>query len=408
MKHSFIRFYLGALFALISIALGLEGLFSASIKQEEPLIEANWIFCALTESSVCPAMANAKKQILHQNEIFLPESLRQELASGQVRWLENHDGFATLIAKRDASHYVLFGPLPVNASQDLLPVYLYLSFFGGLALVLLLLLWPIFRDLELVRDAITQYGPERRGFQNTLKRNSRIYPLAAAIEQLLAQIRQLLNSQRDMMHFIAHDIRTPLARMRFALAILPKDEDNLHQDLQDNVLEMERIVTEYLRYAQEQSEQPVLQLRAVSSHAFFNERVTSFRHQCADLDIQCELDKADYFFADPFSLDRALDNLLQNARRFAHRQIIVSLRSAHGICQLCVEDDGPGIPMQARQSYGKPFANNKRIRGEREKGFGLGLYIVMRMAMLHRGHLKLRTSNRLGGAKFVLSWPNRS
>jgi len=311
----------------------------------------------------------------------------------------------TVLLAQNEAHYVQYGPVDLQEDSKDLALYLYLLFFGLFALLLLGWLWPLFRDLDVVRATLAVADQRRGVLRFQLPRRSLMQPLARALTQLSRQVQQLLQSQREMSHFIAHDLRTPLARMRFALAMLKTEQHDLHQDLQDNINELERVANEYLRYAEEEAMHPVLSLTRLDPDKFFHQLQLRYRYS-APHPVQLDNLAGESFHADAFTLERAIDNLVNNAQRFAVNQIRVRLSRRHGCCVLQVDDDGPGIPLAARQVFGQqPPFERPRVRGAREQGFGIGLYIVRRVAMLHRGRLKL-LSSPLGGARFELIWPD--
>lgn len=409
MKRSFFRFYLALLLSMILLALGIEGLLSWHSDAETPWLPARVLFC---QHITLPTCSQARVQRLPAAEVHLPPVTQQRLQRGEVIALATANGNATVLAQ-DGDAYLSYGPVPMLDAGAPIALYLYLLFFGLFALLLLFWLWPLFRDLDTVRRTLAETDQRHDLIRFELPRRSILQPLARIITQLSSQVRQLLHSQRELSHFIAHDLRTPLARMRFALAMMKTAQTDLRQDVLDNINELERIANEYLRYADEEATRPVLSLSALNASTFFEPLQQRYRH--ADpVRVQFEFVPLQPFFADAFALERAIDNLLQNARRYALQQVRVSLQRRHGCCVLQVDDDGPGIPHAARQIFGrhgilpdgrKISADRPRVRGDREQGFGIGLYIVRRVAMLHRGRLKL-LSSPLGGARFELIWPD--
>ncbi len=403
MKSSFLRFYFAVLLSMIALALGIEGVLSWQSPSSMPWLPADQIFCSVQARPDCPA-ANGQLRELPMSAVQLPAALMQQLAQGDVVALHSGEQSATLLIQ-DGARYFSYGPVTIQDEQGNLALVLYLLFFGLLGLLLLLWLWPLFRDLDAVRAALQQ--AEQGGpIHFPLPRRSMLWPLARAISQLSGDVQQLLQSQREMSHFIAHDLRTPLARMRFALAMLNTEQQDLRTDVLDNVGELERIATEYLQFADDEASHSLARLPAVEAGPFF--QLLQHRHNAnARPAIQFHFPAEGLFHANAFALERAIDNLIGNARRFANSTIVVRFQQKRGCCVLQVDDDGPGIPLAARQVFGRqlPFSR-PRVRGDREQGFGIGLYIVRRVAMLHRGRLKL-LSSPIGGARFELIWPDQ-
>jgi len=111
------------------------------------------------------------------------------------------------------------------------------------------------------------------------------------------------------------------------------------------------------------------------------------------------------FVGDRRLLARAIGNLLSNAIKYSARRILLSARRAEdGALQVSVEDDGPGVPVEARARVFEPFFRLDRSRDRSTGGYGLGLAIAQKAALLHGGRIDLDDSG-LGGAMFRLTIP---
>lgn len=103
-------------------------------------------------------------------------------------------------------------------------------------------------------------------------------------------------------------------------------------------------------------------------------------------------------------METVLQNLLQNAARFAQQKIHVELAATQDHYQLIVEDDGPGIADADKERIFDSFVRLQSEDVAQASGFGLGLAIVRRIVQWHGGDVSLKDSS-LGGAKFVVRWP---
>ena len=105
-------------------------------------------------------------------------------------------------------------------------------------------------------------------------------------------------------------------------------------------------------------------------------------------------------------LERALQNLLVNAKRYGRDQVLFSVQQQQDHVLFVVEDDGIGIPKAQRDSILQPFVRLDQSRSKGHGGFGLGLAIVSRIVTWHHGTLAIEDSV-LGGAAFKLRLPNK-
>ncbi|MDU7524702.1 MAG: HAMP domain-containing sensor histidine kinase [Roseomonas mucosa] len=215
---------------------------------------------------------------------------------------------------------------------------------------------------------------------------------------LHARIRRFVAQRTDMLAGISHDLRTPLTRMRLALAMLPvpPDDPGFEQDIADltqDVEEMERMVAGYLAFARGEVEGkpgPVDLVELAQNVAARARRdgAAVALHAPETLVLPARGD----------ALRRCLANLTDNARKHAGRITLTVERVDELWAQVIVDDDGPGIPPEQREEAFKPFAT---LSGS---STGLGLAIARDIARAHGGDVILEDS-LLGGLRARIRLP---
>jgi two-component system OmpR family sensor kinase len=103
-------------------------------------------------------------------------------------------------------------------------------------------------------------------------------------------------------------------------------------------------------------------------------------------------------------LERAIQNLLKNALKYAERQIIFKVTQHEHTYVVLVDDDGTGIPESDREKIFEPFYRLDRSRDRSTGGFGLGLAIVKQIVLLHGGSIRISRAD-IGGARFEIILP---
>ncbi|HZF76618.1 MAG TPA: ATP-binding protein [Acetobacteraceae bacterium] len=222
---------------------------------------------------------------------------------------------------------------------------------------------------------------------------------AAAFNRMQERIRAFVAQRTDMLSGISHDLRTPLTRMRLALAMLPMapGAEEEAAALTQDVEEMERMVAAYLAFARgEGTEQP----RPADLVEIVQEVAGRARRDGAEVAVEAPESLVMPLRAD--ALRRCLANLLDNARKHA-RRIAVGVnqvpRTDTGIwAQVTVDDDGPGIAASQREEAFRPFATLSA------GGTGLGLAIARDIARAHGGDIVLEGSP-LGGLRARVRLP---
>ncbi len=221
---------------------------------------------------------------------------------------------------------------------------------------------------------------------------------AIAFNSMQGRIRRFVESRTEMLAGISHDLRTPLTRLRLGLAMLPAEAQEDAQGMTQDVEEMERLIAAYLAFARGEG---LEQAQPTDLVGLVGEVAANARRDGAQVDLAAESGalvmplRAD-------ALRRCLGNLLDNARKHAQRIAIAVVRIPRGPdsawAQVTVDDDGPGIPEDAREEAFKPFATFSA------GGTGLGLAIARDIARAHGGDIVLEASP-LGGLRARVRLP---
>jgi two-component system osmolarity sensor histidine kinase EnvZ len=214
----------------------------------------------------------------------------------------------------------------------------------------------------------------------------------AGATEVRARIERQIETRILMLSGVSHDLRTPLTRMRLALSML-EDEDRI--PLEQDVIEMQRMIDEFLNFAAGDSEgapeqvDPLNLARGLVEEAQRAGQPVSLHHVEGSGEVALR----------PLAMRRALDNLISNAVRYGGRAE-VSVTLTDKSLRFRVEDDGPGIPKDQRADAQRPFVRLDPARNQdKGSGVGLGLAIATDIARAHGGVLRLGHSDRLGGLR---------
>ncbi|MEM8633037.1 MAG: ATP-binding protein [Pseudomonadota bacterium] len=211
-----------------------------------------------------------------------------------------------------------------------------------------------------------------------------------AFLDMRGRIERAIEQRTMMLSGVSHDLRTPLTRLRLGLSMLDEEETT---DLKRDVDDMERLLDTFLNFArgsalEELAEtDPVALARGVVENAQRLDRDVTLLPATEGTLVRLR----------PIAIERALENLVKNAIRYGTKcQVSVVLfdRSV----RFRVEDNGPGIAPEDRETALKPFARLDPARNQdRGTGVGLGLAIAVDIARNHGGTLRLGESADLGG-----------
>ena len=245
--------------------------------------------------------------------------------------------------------------------------------------------------------------------QRTNSIDDHIAHIKTYLTDISAQNQTQLNLQRDLLHGVAHEFRSPMARMQFALDMLEDADSQSRSDLtksMQNALQgLDDLVKELLSYARLKDGSTAVQkvssnLDELAKQAV--ENVQSFYPAIKFEVIHSEL----MVNADSNLLNRVFVNLLRNAGRFAKSSCQVSFSQNDAYICCFFEDDGMGIPPGKTDRIFEPFTRLDPSRSRDSGGCGLGLAIASSIAQLHDGKLfVLEKEQGLGGACFCLQLP---
>lgn len=285
-----------------------------------------------------------------------------------------------------------------------------LVFYGAIAGVVFLWVWPLARDLARLTQHAQQMGRETQRKTIAISPRSVVYPFAKVFNAMATRLDDILRSQKEMTLAVSHELRTPLARMKFALAMT--EEQNLApgfarqlSSINRDISEMESLINSFLAYAA--FEQQSQQLNQGEGHMqdMVQEiigRLTGHISRSVGVEVVDKTDGA-AMRCEWSLMQTAIQNLLHNALGYAKSQIRITLAKEEEGFIVVVEDDGPGIPEEQRKRVFESFVRLYSDLPNRS-GFGLGLALVSRIMDWHLGSASCSCST-LGGAKFILKWP---
>jgi two-component system osmolarity sensor histidine kinase EnvZ len=218
---------------------------------------------------------------------------------------------------------------------------------------------------------------------------------AVAFNRMQERVRRFLDQRTEMLAGVSHDLRTPLTRLRLALAMMPDDE-RLRQDVADmtaDLDEMERMIGAYLAFARGEG---IEQAQPTDLSAVLEDVAAGARRSGADVALR--VPPALILPLRPDAVRRAITNLVDNARRHAHHIALGAQTLGGRMVQVTVDDDGPGIEPARRESAFKPFESGSAT------GTGLGLAIARDIVRAHGGEIVLEDSP-LGGLRARIQLP---
>jgi two-component system osmolarity sensor histidine kinase EnvZ len=278
--------------------------------------------------------------------------------------------------------------------------YIFVMWMVGTSLVLFAVAMVFMRNqirpIRRLADAVENFGKGRDvpGFKP--EGATEIRRAAAAFNIMRERIQRTISQRTEMLAGVSHDLRTPLTRMKLQLAML--GDTKAAEELRSDVLEMEKMVEEYLAFSRGEGGEEVVNSDIGD---LLREVVIGFRHGGPPI----ELDTAQGLVVPvrPNAFKRSVTNLVNNAAIHADR-IAISAAWQGNMIVVIVDDDGPGIPENEREEVFKPFYRLDSSRNPETGGTGLGLTIARDLIRGHGGDILLEQSPE-GGLRAKLRLP---
>ena len=346
------------------------------------------------------------------DDAFMSGSEKERLEAGQIAFRDRPGGGQVYERRLKDGDRVLRIEW-VGAYEYLMVYYAIILSMVSLALCAILYRWakPMWRDLEAMKAATARVGEGDFAVRAEVGRGSLLAPIASAFNGMSERVQALLRSHRDLEQSVAHELRTPLAQLKFDLELARTTEsvterDARFDDMSRDVNDLEDLVSELLVLANLR-EAPPYAPRSVASRELLGDVLRrandEMRAAGKHVAIEAPGHVPETLSCDAKYMSRALVNVVRNAVRYAASKVAVTIERAGPRTVINVDDDGPGVPPEQRARLFDPFTRLENSRGRDTGGVGLGLAIVKSVAEWHGGEARISDSP-LGGARVSISW----
>ncbi|RTR34805.1 hypothetical protein EKG39_03875 [Shewanella atlantica] len=217
---------------------------------------------------------------------------------------------------------------------------------------------------------------------------------------------QLLITQRDLLHGVAHEFRSPLARMEFAIELLEEADDDkrsqLKGQLERSIKELDELVKQVLRYSRLQHDGAELELSSIATRELIERSVEKVQHFYPNIQFNIDDETQSQLRCDIKLMVIALSNILRNAGRFAYSRCLISVENHNNALTISIQDDGSGLAPGKKKQIFEPFTRLDPSRSRDSGGYGLGLAIVQSIVHKHDGSITVEDAP-IGGANFIIT-----
>ena len=244
------------------------------------------------------------------------------------------------------------------------------------------------RPLRWLKEGVDKVSEGDLSTRVPVVRMDEVGQVGRAFNRMTSRVEQMLNDQDRLMADVSHELRSPLARIKVALEMLP--EGDKRDQIAVDVREMEALTSTLL-------ERERIKSRAAQSHkaefdlvAITNRIVDGFQGNAPGVELAQSPDLL-MLEADETLIKVLLQNLVDNAIKFSFDDssvVQVRLTNDGDGVTITVDDDGRGIPADMADRVLEPFVKLDPSRGHRS-GYGLGLNLCQRIVEAHSGSIRI-------------------
>jgi signal transduction histidine kinase len=305
-----------------------------------------------------------------------PEHLAEHLPNSRTIIVEGHGNL----------RYSFY--LPENATAVVVSSVLWVWIGGLMFLVGVVYAVQVsqLRPLRWLKEGVDKVSEGDLSTRVPVVRMDEIGQVGRAFNHMTSRVEQMLNDHDRLMADVSHELRSPLARMKLALEMMP--EGDKRDQIAADIREMEALTSALLERERIKNRASHPQHDEFDLVVLLREVVATFNNEGPGVILSAAPDTL-LTRADQALIKVLLQNLVDNAVKFSldgSAAVEVSVSTDDNSVAITVEDDGPGIPEDQADKVLEPFVKLDPSRGHRN-GYGLGLNLCQRIVQAHAGKI---------------------
>ena len=335
--------------------------------------------------------------------------LKNKLSSNDTQIFYDDEQVMLYHLVKNTEKVLKFGPARMPTRPNL-KAYVRVILLAILGILLFIWVLPMSRDLSQLRKSTSKLAEGDFTVKAPEAKSSMVRPMVSAFNLMTSKVKQLVDAHKELTNAVAHELRTPLARSKFALQMLEGIDDiekrtKYQQQIKSDITELEELINEMLLYSSMENSQPDMLFESTNINDIIDAKIGQYQHYHGTIEF---IKPAENIIVecDGHFIDRALNNYIANAEKYGKDKIRVTAKIENDYCIINVEDNGEGVSDNFKKVIFDAFSRGDESRNRETGGFGLGLAIVSRIMHWHQGSVDIADSE-LGGAAFSLRWPSK-
>ncbi|MFZ1982842.1 MAG: HAMP domain-containing sensor histidine kinase [Desulfatitalea sp.] len=308
---------------------------------------------------------------------------------GRIRVGSYHGHHVIYVAQNDG-RFTFFVPRALSAEKKIKQFGFILLF--GITLLLVGVYFAIrgvLKPLQWLKYGVQQVAQGQLAHRVPVKGRDELGELSRSFNTMTQQLAQLIKAKERLVLDVSHELRSPLTRLKVALAMLPDGTGK--QSISEDIREMEDKITELLETARAVGARAELKRTPTDLARLITESAAGFRHRPPGVRLG-DLPRLPLMAIDPRQIEKVLKNIIDNGLKYSTEKsppVGISLHTRESYAVVTVTDKGIGIPQADLALVFEPFYRVDPSRSSRTGGYGLGLSLAKTIVDAHGGHIEI-------------------
>jgi len=249
----------------------------------------------------------------------------------------------------------------------------------------------IMKPVRLLSKGAEEVAIGNLGHKIQIQRSDELGDLVHTFNVMTERIRDQIKAKDQLLLDVSHELRSPITRMKVALELLPESENR--RKLNDDLLEMEVMVTELLETARLEKDEEPLQKAPVHVGNLLAEIKQFYRSQSPGLTVMPGQSE-NIIQGDRRQIKTVLTNILNNAFKYSGestQSVEIEGKRENETLVIKIKDHGPGIPKEDLPFIFEPFYRVDKSRSKKTGGYGLGLSLCKKIMEAHGGDISIES-----------------
>jgi signal transduction histidine kinase len=267
----------------------------------------------------------------------------------------------------------------------------------------------VISPIRRIANSIAQFGQGDLSVRVETDRPDEIGQLGRSFNDMAERMERLITSERRLLSDISHELRSPLARLKFAMKLARTSNDPAAalERIERDVNRIASLVSDIVAINVVEDDPALEDKKEICVRDIIDEVTDDcgVEAQARGCRIVVRGDVRGQVQGNPELLRRAVENVLRNAIRYSPEKtkVEVALSEDESYVRIAIRDYGPGVPDQAMERIFDPFFRVEEARNTNGGGSGLGLSIAKRAVCVHRG--RIAAENATPGLRVTIAIP---